>query len=221
MKNQQKSTNGETLKKLFLLISVFLSITVNAQKFYSSSEVEIGWKFWDNESGWNFLINNGKKLTISCLPTITSSRVNLANPTEICAFILLNKKFILITFSESEGIKLRTSNSAITFLSMYNPMSYVSSRPWYDIDFENIVYDPIFNQIMIPCGIDDTGNFNAICINFIASSSNPISMSENEFNESKVKYYDLQGREVKKNESSKGRILIKTDGKKSVKIINK
>jgi len=213
------------MKKYFLFLFVFIPVMANAQKFYSSSDVEVSWKYWDSEISWNYLVNNGKKLSLSCLPPIQSSGITMTNPIEICATYLLKKKFIVITFSESEGIKLRTSGPAVSFSSLFGGMSYVSQQTWYNIDFENIVYDPIFNRIMIPCGVDNNGYFNAICVKFLDSNTSVESIKsdndEQDFDESKVKYYDLLGREVNPIENSKGRILIKSDGKKTVKFLSK
>lgn len=199
-----------------------MPVMANAQKFYTSSDIEVGWKYWNSETSWNYLISNGKKVTLSCLPQIQSSGLNLSSPTEICTTFLLNNKFIVITFSESEGIRLSTAGAAITFSSLYSIMAYVSSQLWFEIDFGNIVYDPIFNRIMIPCGVDNSGNYNAICVDFVNSSSSvkSIKSDEKEFDESNVKYYNLQGIKVDV-ENAKGSILIKSDGHNSVKFYNK
>ena len=90
---------------------------------------------------------------------------------------------------------------------------------WYDIDFENVVYDATFDRIMIPIGIDETGYHNAICIDFsVATRVAANEISDNKFDESKTRYYNANGQQIDPNSISDG-ILIKTDGKKTIKII--
>lgn len=210
------------MKKIILLF-MLLPMFASAQKFYTSSEVQIGWKYWSSETSWNFLIQNGKKVTLSCIPNIQWSGGGMTNSAEICATYIHDKKFVVITFSEEEGIRLRESNLNHKFSDLYSSIAYVSNQPWYEIDFENIIYDSTFNRIMIPCGMDYNGNNNAICIDFIDPLLSTKSITDDNnmvFDEEKVKFYNLQGYEVEP-DKAKGQVVIKTDGKNSKKIYNK
>lgn len=46
---------------LLVLFCLLLSMPGKAQDFYSSNDIEISWKYWDDDNGWEWLINNGTK----------------------------------------------------------------------------------------------------------------------------------------------------------------
>ena len=123
-------------------------------------------------------------------------------------------------YNNNKGIRIRYSDRSNSNLCQLLPTyPYVSSQPWYEIDFENIIYDPAFNRIMIPIGIDENGYHNAICIGF--NSSSRIASQEvddSDFDESKTKYYNAKGQQIDVNNVSDG-IIIMTDGKKAKKIM--
>lgn len=220
--NKNSQLNHLFMKRLLLALIIILPTLACAQKFYEPSDIQVGWKYWSSETSWNYLINNGKKLNVSCLPKLQWSGTSLTNDAEIHTTYMLNNKFIVLSFSVKEGIRLRSSNANYLLNNLNYSLSYVSTQPWYEIDFENIVYDPIFNQIMIPCGVDNNGAYNAICLSFTDNTTKVPSMTEDseEFDEDRVKYFDLQGCEVDA-DTSKGKVLIKSDGRKSVKFYNK
>lgn len=200
-------------------------IITNAQKYYSPNELKIKWKYWTSQNSWDYLIDNGKKLSYSCIPNLQDESMSLLNMHEIVATYCLRNKFIVLTFNSDTdpnygGIRLRYgSRYNWNLSSMMSSYSYLLKQPWYDIDFENIVYDATFDRIMIPIGIDENGYHNAICIDFTVDTrvaANEI--SDNKFDESKTRYYNVNGQQIDPNSISDG-ILIKTDGKKSIKII--
>lgn len=211
-------------KFLIFAIITLLSLSVNAQKYYTKDDVTVSWKYWSDLNSWDWLISNGKKITINCFPHIVTDGMNLINPPEIIATYCRNNKFIVLKFNEENsdsqhnGIRI-TTNIGDTHLSKVLPTySYLEERPWYEIDFENIIYEPMYDRIMIPIGIDENGYHNAICIDFAISSGIPQRQNEiQHFDENKVKYYNLLGEEVDIDNVS-GQIVIKTDGKMSQKI---
>ena len=71
------------MKKVFILMLTLISLSVSAQKFYSKDELNVTWKYWDNISDWEFLINNGTKIQYSCIPIFNYSSMNISNPIEI------------------------------------------------------------------------------------------------------------------------------------------
>ena len=96
------------------------------------------------------------------------------------------------------------------------------SQFWFELDFENIIYDAIFNRIMIPCGTDYNGYPNAICVDFLdtASGMSSTRYDDVEFDEDNVRYFNLQGIEVDA-DAANDEVIIKTDGRRSLKIFNK
>lgn len=213
------------IKKLFLISSFLaLPILASAQKFYDLSEAKPGWKVWDDQNDFDFLISQGDKLTISAIPKLEWDGASLTNPTEVCATYILNNKLLVLTISKEEGVRLRTSNHIYSLADENNIFQYVMNQDWFEIDFGNIVYDKIFEQIIIPCGLDYYNNnrANAIVFEFNAEASSIYDKEKEnvEFDESKIKYYDLKGVEVNLDDN-KGEILIKTDGENSKKIYNK
>ncbi|MGL5014309.1 MAG: hypothetical protein ACRC6V_08470 [Bacteroidales bacterium] len=208
------------MRRLIFLLAL-LPFFANAQKFYSESDIEISWKYWRDDNSWQHLINNGVNIPISCIPKLEWKGGMMNNPAEICLTYLHNNKFIVITFCESEGIKLREAESNYNFKGT-NFMNYLSNQIWYEIDFENIIYDSTFNRIMIPCGRDNNGYNNAICIDFTktSTSNSPIKGESIQFDESKVKHYNLQGNEIDI-EKNKNQIIIKSDGLNTLKFFNK
>lgn len=201
-------------------------IIAKAQNFYAPEELEISWKYWASQSDWDYLIGNGKRLTYSCVPNFQFDSMNLSNPHEIITTYCHNNKFLVLSFHDTQysdktkGIRIRysrASNSNLNYLLPTYP--YVSSQPWYEIDFENIIFDSTFNRIMIPIGIDENGYHNAICIDFNSSSRIAShEVDDSDFDESKSKYYNAKGQQIDVNNVSDG-IIIMTDGKKAKKIM--
>ena len=105
-------------KKLLLLLFVLSPMIASAQKFYTSSDVEVGWKYWSSQFSWDYLMSNGEKVTLSSLPKIQWTGGSMANPLEICATYLRNNKFLVITVYEQEGIRVCESNSRIPFTTL-------------------------------------------------------------------------------------------------------
>ena len=213
------------MKKILIILLVLIPLSLNAQKFYLIDELNVTWKYWDNKSDWDFLVNNGTKLQYSCIPTFQYRSMTLRNPIEIIACHYRNKKFLIISFTEEEenntfsGIRIRNnslpSSSNITLLC--EDLAYVKQLSWYEIDFDNIVYDSWFDRVMIPIGIDPNGYHHAICIGFSDTQSlNSATIDDSDFNEDNVQYFNLKGEPIDINSNNNG-IIIKTDGKKSVK----
>lgn len=190
---------------------------VCAQEYYTKDDVTIGWKFWDDQYSWDWLIGNGKPLTLSCAPSMNGGGVSFTYPSEIVATLVKDNKFLVISFSKELGIRLRTEKVTRTFNQLFSTIDYVQEQMWYELDFEHIVYDEIFNRVMIPCGRDYNGYNNAICVDFNTSSA----VSEMDFdNEGKLSYFDLSGKAVEL-DNSKGNVIIQKSGGKTVKVINK
>ena len=204
---------------------IVFPVLANAQRLYDPEELEFSWKYWSDTSSWDYLIGNGKKLSFSCVPNLSSEGISLTNSHEIITTYCHNNKFLVLSFLSDTsmyygGIRIRYGKSNNSSISNYmSTYSYVCGMYWYDIDFENVVYDATFDRIMIPIGIDENGYHNAICIDFSVDTrvaANEI--SDNKFDESKTRYYNANGQQIDPNSISDG-ILIKTDGKKTIKII--
>ena len=205
-----------------LFIATIFAIYVNAQRFVSPSDITVQWKYWSDSAGWDFLINNGTPASLSCIPNFNYDGISLTNPAEICATFHRNNKFLVISFSNDTNIRMCTAYGRSS-IALQGGVPYVQTQSWYEIDFEHIIYDPIFDCVMIPCGIDYNGYHNAICIEFNDTASgikDRLSMDEDEENEEDVKYYDLQGKQVELDDT-KGQILIKSGRKNTQKIFNR
>lgn len=182
-----------------------------AQDFYSSNDIEISWYYWDDDNGWEWLINNGTKIPCSC--------ETVARPIRVNYIYQKDKKFLIFTF-RNNSITLETeSDFGTNFSQLYPTISYIMGMDWFKIDFDHIVYDATWNRIMIPCGIDAQGAHNAICIDFNTSASS-IETVKKEVEEAIPEYYNLQGRKVNINDA-KGQILIKKEGGSTIKFLNK
>jgi hypothetical protein len=206
-----------TKKIILVALSMLILTPVCAQEYYTKDDVTIGWKFWDDQYSWDWLIGNGKPLTLSCAPSMNGGGTSFTYPSEIVATLVKENKFLVISFSKELGIRLRTEKVTRTFNQLFSTIDYVQEQMWYELDFEHIVYDEIFNRVMIPCGRDYNGYNNAICVDFNTSSA----VSEMDFdNEGKLSYYDLSGKAVEL-DNSKGNVIIKKSGDKTVKVINK
>lgn len=213
------------MKKVFILMLTLISLSVSAQKFYSKDELNVTWKYWDNISDWEFLINNGTKIQYSCIPIFNYSSMNISNPIEIIATYFRNNKFLILSFSEEQdydnfsGIRLRDNSLyANNITQLCEGLEYAKQLTWYEIDFGNIIYDSWFDRVMIPIGIDPNGYHHAICIGFLDTQSlNSVTIDDNTFNEESVKYYNIKGEKVDI-KSVNNKIIIKTDGQKSIKI---
>ena len=209
------------MKKYFVIAAIICSLFIpsfaSAQNYYSEDEITIGWRYWTDTYSWDYLISNGKPVTISCSPNLNAEGSYLSFPTEIVATCLRHNKFLVLTFSKRLGIRLRCDNTPVQ-LSKYYSWSQVMNQSWFEIDYEHIIYDATYDRIMIPCGTDYSGYPNALCIDLKDTSA--ARSVEVDRKEGKTRYYDLSGKAVDLEESN-GKVVIKTDGRKSVKIINK
>lgn len=204
------------MKRFLLLLLYIICISnMNAQKFYSKKDVSVSLKGGWVENSWDFLIENGEKIPYSAAPYLRGGKNNFVGPDEICYTYFKNGKFLVLTISEEEGLRLRTGYNAEKICDNFE---YIKNFSWYEIDFEHIVYDSTFNRILIPCGIDEDGYHYAICIGFDASSSVESVKSNND--NQPATYYDLEGRIINP-DNYKGNIVIKRQGNKSKKYINK
>lgn len=214
------------MRKLILLLSMFFAMSAMAQEYYEASDLDISVKYWDDNTSFNYLVSNGTKLQMGVLP---HSFHNWSSdvPTEILATYYLNGKFIVLPFSKKDDglnqMALHTNTNYVDLKTSNTILSYYMGMDWFKIDFQNIVYSPIFNYVMIPCGNDANGNHWAICVGFKTSTNNIKSVNTDTDTKAKdgtLKYYDLSGMEVSK-EQSKGQIVIEYKDGKGRKIVNK
>lgn len=205
------------MKKLLLFVLFFSLITnpVFCQKFYKTDEINVGWKYWADNYSWDYLIQNGVKLSYGFSSTFK----------EITATYLKENKFIVLTFSpsweRSSQLWLEGSYGTLSgykLENLYDPISYVYNQGWFEIDFENIIYEPIFNRIMIPCGVDYNGAHNAICIDFVSPSDN-VREATGEVKDDVI-CYDLSGRRIKVKNGMQS-VFIQKRGNNSKKIFKK
>lgn len=214
------------MKILIVLFALLLSSPTKAQKFYSKNELNVSWKYWSNYSDWEYLINNGTKIKYSCVPNFNYQTWSINNPIEIIATYCRNNKFIIISFSEERdydnysGIRIRDNSYDVNNITkLCEDLQYAKQFSWYEIDFDNIVYDSFFDRVMIPIGVDYNGYHHAICIGFSDTQSlNSVTIDDTTFNEENVEYYNIKGEQIDIN-SANDKIIIKTDGKKSVKFL--
>ena len=212
------------MKKIIIVLMCIFPMITKAQKYYEPEELEITWRYWTEQYGWDYLIGNGKKLTYSCIPNLDFPSIGLSNYNEIVTTYCHRNKFIVLTFNSDTdsrygGIRLRYGTySRKNMSSLLSSYTYLRGKLWYEIDFENIIYEPTFDRIMIPIGQDENGYFNAICIDFKWNTRVSIPDMGDNFDESKTKYYNLKGEQIDAENVSDG-IIIKTDGKKTSKIL--
>lgn len=210
------------MKKLLLLLLAILPLIGSAQKFYEPSELRIDYLVWESEADVDYLVQNGTKTVLSTLPVTTAPYVSYQTP-EICSTYLHNGKFISLIFSIDQGIKLCGASQCYKLSDYAEILGVLNYLPYYNgIIFDKIVYDPWYNRILIPTGTDmATGQSYAISL-YLDDSGSGISAPKmnSGFDEENVSYYNLQGQKVDL-DSSKGQILIKTDGKTTSKFINR
>ena len=205
------------MRKL-LLFFLLMPIFVQAQQFYEPSDIEATWRVWDSQATFDWLIQNGQKVDVSVNPAPRYSKSTMVVPTEICLSFLKDNRFLCLTFSKSEGIRMFTENDVFTLSSHFYAIKNLVQQSWFNIDFEHIVYSEPLGWLLIPCGYYEYTGYNAIAINFAdVSQVNDIQYQSYTGN---TEYYNLQGLKVDP-EKTKGQVLIKTDGKKSEKVLNK
>lgn len=222
----EKCVWEKIMKKIVFVLMMLFPTIANAQRYYNPEELQFSWLYWSDSSSWDYLINNGKRLTLSCVPNFDFESMSLTNQHEIIATHCRNNTFIVLSFNSNfssyrGGIRLRYGVSSTVNLSNYlfSVYNYLLNTEWFNIDFENIVYDSIYDRIMIPIGVDENGYNNAICIDFASDTRvEAIGSDNNEFDENKTKYYTINGQQINPDNVSNG-IIIKTDGKKTKKIV--
>ena len=211
------------MKLSWLLILVLCFVpNLKAQSFYSLSDLEIGNYHWESEEYFDYLISHGQKISYSSSLYASYGTSSTAGVTpEIVYTFLKDGKFLCFSFA-GYGPILHSNGKAQMLRYEDSSINYVMNQSYFNIDFENIVYDPIFDQVLIPCGYSDSDSnrgYNAICLKF-NKGSYEMPVIPDELDENEAHYFDLRGRLVDP-ETSKESILIKTDGKKSVKFLNK
>lgn len=206
------------MKKLLLLLCVFLSTAVRAQEFYEPSDLDVMWRVWDDEWTFNWLIENGNKVDVSVNPAPRYSHSSVVAPTEVCLSFVKNNKFLCLTFSKSEGIRMFTENQVYTLANHFSSISSLVQQYWFNIDFDRIVFNEVLGWLLIPCGYYGYTGYNAIAINFADMSA----VNEVKYlpSDEDVEYYNLQGMKIDE-EDAKGQILIRKEGAKSTKIMRR
>lgn len=201
---------------LFLLLTT-LAFHVNASQsvFYSTSEIEAGWKYWDSEYSWNYLIENGEK--INPIPSNYNTEYVYSSTGIKISYVRQNKIFWVDLYFGYDSFGMIFNNFFAVSPDMYD-YNYVISRDWFQIDLEHIVYDSVFDRIMIPCGVDDCGNHNAICFTFKDNSGYAPKMDNDELEE--TKYFNLSGIAISPDSNKEG-IIIEKRGNKTKKVIQK
>lgn len=198
-------------------------VSASAQKFYTPDEINVRWMYWEDDYSFKYLIENGKKVSLASIPSFDykSSGANQPMPgIDIAATYCLNNKFIVLVFKDNDN-RFRTRIDSRTydyyFRDLYTNYKYVTDQIWYEIDFENIVYEPIYNRIMIPIGRSEQGQ-NAWCID-LTSTPSGVKSVEMELEDGTSKTYDLRGVEVDEN-TAKG-VVIKKEGNTAKKYFKK
>ena len=190
------------MKKIIIVLMCIFPMITKAQKYYEPEELEITWRYWTEQYGWDYLIGNGKKLTYSCIPNLDFPSIGLSNYNEIVTTYCHRNKFIVLTFNSDTdsrygGIRLRygtySRKNIITYAGLSDEeLKEIENQVRRKADFENIIYEPTFDRIMIPIGQDENGYFNAICIDFKGNTRVSIPDMGDNFDESKTKYYNLK-----------------------------
>lgn len=200
-------------------MAMLFPIMAWSQTFYQPSELRVELKVWDSEADVDYLVDNGKPVSWTYnYDTGYSTGCNLF------ATYCYADKFITISFQNDNRIYLCNQSGVSSFENYFGELfGLLEYVPWFSgFKYSKIVYDIWWNRILIPVGTDETtGQSYAISIYFDGNGSNVQSVApDSNFDEGNVSYYNLKGQNVDL-QSSKGQIIIKTDGKKTVKIVNK
>lgn len=206
------------MKKLLTFVLLLLPFANKAQEYFAPSDIDVSWRVWDNQTTFDWLISNGTKIDVAVNPAIKYSRNSVGSVTEVCLTYVRNNKFLALTFSKTEGIRLFTENDVYKLSDYYSPVQNLMQQYWFNIDFEHIVFSPQLDWLIIPCGYFQYTGYNAIAIMFTNAGVNDVYSTSPGSETEHI--YNLDGVEVDEG-ATKGQILIRTDGKKSVKFLNK
>lgn len=208
------------MKKVLLFLCVLLPTIIKAQNFYEPNELRVELLAWPTEGDVDYLVQNGK-------PVSWTFEYGAGQPLGFNVFATYahRNKFITLSFTNDNRIYLCNKSNIISFDVLFGEIfGLLQYMPYFSgFNYEKIVYDIWWDRILIPIGTDQSsGNSYAISVYFNNSSSaiNSITSDNLDFDEDNVEYYDLRGNSVDI-EKAKGQILIKTDGRKSEKFINR
>lgn len=216
------------MKKIVLFLLMLVPLGALAQEFYSANDITVSVRYWKNEYTFNYLIENGTKLNIGCLPNSNATITNYNTSTEILATFYRNGKFLILSFYKYYGESVMGIHTAYNAKNLKSDNDYLkyymneSTKPWVKIDFDKIVYYSLFDYVMIPIGKDSNGDSYAICVSF-NDTPDDVSSAKRDTesqDEAKSRYYDLSGIEVSRGDT-KGKILIERKGTNSRKFYNK
>lgn len=210
------------MKKLLIFIMlgiVFISNHVNAQQYYGPNSIDMFWRVWDNESVFDWIIDNGQPINVYVNPTPRSSSMNLNIPTEVCLSYIKNNTFLCLSFSNAEGIRI-VGDNVYRVNDYFETIKYMQMQYWFNIEYDRIVYSEALDWIVIPCGYNPDSGFNAITIGLSDSNSVRNIHEDIQTESEESKYYNLQGIIVDPS-CAKGQILIKSNGRCSKKVMNR
>lgn len=211
------------MKQILITIAMLIPMFGCAQRYYAPSEIDAMWRVWDSAETFNWLLENGQKIDVSINPLITYTNdyggsTSISSVTEASICFLRSNKLLAMTFSESQGIRMYTEKYVYKLSDTYSAINSLIKQFWFDIDFENIIYSPLLDWLLIPCGYNEYSGYNAIAINFSNESGINDVYSDFTSGENDIKYYNLQGMSV--DNAEKGQIIIRKDGSKTIKYIN-
>lgn len=207
------------MKKLLLFLLALLPMLANAQNYYAPSDIDVSWRVWNEKTVYDWLIDNGQKVDVAVNPAVKYKTNSVGSVTEVCLTYVKNNKILALTFSKSEGIRLFTENNVYTLRDYFLPLQSLMQQSWFEIDFEHIIFSSQLNWLIIPCGYNPYAGYNGIAVIFTPDSG-LYDVYSDSVGDNSEHTFNLNGIEV--NESAaKGQILIKTNGNKAVKVLNK
>lgn len=212
------------MKKLIAIVMMLFPMITWGQEYFQPSEIDAMWRVWDSSDTFNWLIESGQKINVSVNPKIQYTNEyggsnSVYSVTEATVCFVRNNKLFALTFSKSQGIRMYTEHSVYKLADTYSAIGSLVQQYWFNIDFEHIVYSPVLDWLLIPCGYYEYTGYNAIAINFNAESGINEVYSNSSSGENEIKYFNIQGLQVDKD--AKGQVIIKTEGNKASKYINR
>ncbi len=199
-------------KLLAMMLVVFVSMSAKAQ-LYKSSEINVSFASWSDISMLETLKNNGGEEV--------NWSVGMGPFMPAIATILVDNKFLSLGFYEGmiPSVNLPTFDGwdNMPFFQMWQSLEEKSDFSG-KIDYSMVFYRSDYRYLYIPFVSQAGGRVYALVLE-LRSNESGIENIEAERTTGNASFYNMQG--MKTDQDAKGQIIIKKEGNKVTKFINR
>lgn len=198
------------MKKLFMIMCLLFTISAHAQ-FYSDSEISISVGIFSDYSELNSMKElSGKDVSWSVTGTEDAAHPIMTIP--------IDSKILAIGFERdwSTPLYLIKSSQYEPFMQAWAQLEALAGFT-RQVDYSKVFYNTDYQSVYIPFVSGYGGLIYAIIVN--VSQESAIAEISTDTHAESTQYYNIKGQPIE--EDAKGQVIIKTEGNKVSKYINR